>query len=290
MRWSAYCPKISEHDGAPAGADQMGGAVPAHHLGERLDDRSPPNRRPCRTPHATSYRNEPPGPYSLGTSLGWLPRGVQNGGAAVARCVAGRAQPASALLRAKITRRTNAGRGVARTALSHGRGGLTPDRRGAYAEEKSPMKAKVAALVLGLAAAGVLLAPVAGFVELGRGRPLRHKTRQRLGLDRGYGQASRPGRSSPSSAATGRSRPTPSATSGTNARRTAAAIPACRGSTSVSPEAIGGARRRLRQPRTAVARRRAASGRRTHAGLTLNSMREPPRPRNNSARRAEIST
>ena len=88
-------PENLGHDGSPAGADQMGGAVPAHHLGERLEIDLPRTVGHAEPPNATSYRNEPPGPHSLGTSLGWLPRGVQNGGAAVAGCVAGRAHPSA---------------------------------------------------------------------------------------------------------------------------------------------------------------------------------------------------
>ena len=73
---------------------------------------------------------------------------------------------AAALLRPKITRRTNAGAGVAPATLSPARGGPTPEE-GMRVRRRNTMKVKVAALVLGLAAAGVLLAPVAGFVSLG---------------------------------------------------------------------------------------------------------------------------
>jgi len=98
------------------------------------------------------------------------------------------------------------------------------------------MKAKLATLMVGLGAAGLLLSPVTSFTSQTEAKTM-CKTKRGKGWvwTEGMARFHRPGRSSRSLAATGRSRSIPSRTSATSARRTAAATRACRGSTFASP-------------------------------------------------------
>ncbi len=80
-------------------------------------------------------------------------------------CSAGAGRP-PALLCPKITRRTNAAQVLLRRHCLPP-GAVLRQKVGVRVRRRNTMKAKVAALVLGLAAAGVLLAPAAGFVSLG---------------------------------------------------------------------------------------------------------------------------
>ena len=111
MRWSAYWPKSSETIERQPVLTRWAGLYQRTILGSALMSISPePSAMPNSPTQYVLFETGPPA-RSIGTSLGWLLRGVQNGGFDVAPSVASRAHERGArLLCPKITMRTNAAR------------------------------------------------------------------------------------------------------------------------------------------------------------------------------------
>src|SRR4029078_7454447 len=80
MRWSAYCPKSSETTERQPVLTRCAGLYQRTILGSALRSISPEPSAMPHSPTHTFLSSRPPGPLPLGTSLGWLLRGVQNGG------------------------------------------------------------------------------------------------------------------------------------------------------------------------------------------------------------------
>src|SRR5665647_557091 len=92
MRWSAYWPKSSETTERQPVLTRWAGLYQRTILGSALMSISPEPSAMPNSPTQLSCRTSPPARSSLGASLGWAPRGVQNGGYAVTAGFAVRAQ------------------------------------------------------------------------------------------------------------------------------------------------------------------------------------------------------